>query len=146
MKSITVLVDTNIPIDHFSDREPFRENAEKILHFCGVRKCNGFIAAHSLTNIFYILRKDYTAEKRKEMLLELCDILQVVGIDRIKLVEALQNEDFEDIEDCLQVECASAVNADYIITRDMGDFKNSPIPGILPEDFLKLLDDEEEKQ
>jgi hypothetical protein len=45
----------------------------------------------------------------------------------------------DDIEDCLQVECAFAVNADYIITHDMGDFENSPIPVISPEDFLKLL-------
>jgi predicted nucleic acid-binding protein len=143
MKSITVLLDTNVPLDHFAVREPFRENAEKILNLCGDHKCKGFIAAHSLTNIFYILRKDYTAENRKELLLGLCDIVQVVGIDQIKLVEALQNEDFDDIEDGLQVECAFAVNADYIITRDMRDFENSPIPVISPEVFLKLFDGEE---
>jgi predicted nucleic acid-binding protein len=142
MKSITVLLDTNVPLDSFLDRKPFSKNAQKILTLCGEHKCKSFIAAHSLTNIFYILRKDYTAEKRKELLLKLCDIVQVVGIDRIKLVEAFQNEDFDDIEDCLQVECASAVNADYIITRDMGDFENSPITVISPEDFLKLLDGE----
>ncbi|MDR3275920.1 MAG: PIN domain-containing protein [Treponema sp.] len=142
MKGMAVLLDTNVPLDSFFDREPFRENAQKILTLCRERKCKGFVAAHSLTNIFYILRKNWTTAKRKELLLDLCDIVQVAGIDRIKLVEALQNEDFDDIEDGLQVECAAAVNADYIITRDMRDFENSPIPGILPEDFLKLFDGE----
>jgi predicted nucleic acid-binding protein len=140
MKGMAVLLDTNVPLDSFLDRKPFSENAQKILTLCRERKCKGFVAAHSLTNIFYILRKNFTAEQRKEMLLDLCDIVQVVGIDQIKLVEALRNDDFADIEDCLQVECAAEVNADYIITRDMGGFENSPIPGILPEDFLKLFD------
>jgi predicted nucleic acid-binding protein len=137
---MAVLLDTNVPLDSFLDRKPFSENAERILTLCGEHKCEGFVAAHSLTNIFYILRKSFSSEKRKEMLLDLCAIVQIVGIDQIKLLEALRNEDFRDIEDCLQAKCASEVNADYIITRDMGDFANSPIPVLSPEDFLKLLD------
>jgi predicted nucleic acid-binding protein len=144
MRSITVLLDTNVPLDSFLDREPFSKNAQEILILCSERKCKGFIAAHSLTNIFYILRKNYTAEKRKEMLLGLCDIVEVVGIDRVKLVDALRNEDFDDIEDCLQVECAAEVQADYIVTRDSEDFEGSPIPVISPEDFLKLFDEDKE--
>jgi len=31
------------------------------------------------------------------------------------------------------------VNADYIITRNISDFSTSPIPAILPEDFLKKV-------
>jgi len=41
--------------------------------------------------------------------------------------------------DSLQVECARLVNADYIITRNISDFLSSPIPAILPEDFLKKM-------
>jgi len=30
------------------------------------------------------------------------------------------------------------VNADYIITRNITDFTDSPVPAILPSDFLKI--------
>ena len=53
------------------------------------------------------------------------------------------NEDFEDIEDRLQVECAREVNADYIITRNITDFSTSPIKAILPTDFLDMVLDNE---
>jgi predicted nucleic acid-binding protein len=65
--------------------------------------------------------------------------MDVVGIDKPRLAAALLSEDFDDLEDCLQVECAKAVGADFIITRDIHDFANSPIPALLPEDFLKEL-------
>ena len=50
------------------------------------------------------------------------------------------NEDFADLEDRLQVECAREVKADYIITRNTSDFQASPIQAILPEDFLQKLE------
>jgi hypothetical protein len=48
------------------------------------------------------------------------------------------NNRFDDIEDCLQAECAVLVNADYIVTRNIKDYTHSAVPVILPEDFLKL--------
>jgi hypothetical protein len=43
-----------------------------------------------------------------------------------------------DLEDSLQLECAKSVGAEYIVSRNIDDFANSPIPVILPEDFLKM--------
>jgi hypothetical protein len=45
----------------------------------------------------------------------------------------------------MQFECAKTINAHYIITRNITDFPNSPIPVILPEYFLKIFD-EQQKQ
>jgi hypothetical protein len=33
--------------------------------------------------------------------------------------------------------CAEAVSADVIVTRNDGDFKNSPVRAISPAEFLK---------
>jgi len=70
------------------------------------------------------------------MLIELCEYIEVAGIQKKQVIDALINEDFDDLEDRLQVECARMVNADYIVTRDITDFSASPIPAILPENFL----------
>jgi predicted nucleic acid-binding protein len=120
-------------------RLPFSDNAGDILRLCYQQKCNGYIAAHSITNIFYILRKQFSASERKGMLIELCEFVEVAGIQKRQVVDALLNEDFDDLEDRLQVECAKAVDAEYIVTRNISDFTTSPIPAILPEDFLQKM-------
>jgi hypothetical protein len=67
-----ILIDTNVILDHLCSRQPYSENAGKILRLC-----------------------------------------------------------FQ--------------NAHYIITRNIDDFPNSTIPVILPEDFLKIIE-EQQKQ
>lgn len=54
-------------------------------------------------------------------------------------IKAIKMKEFQDFEDCLQDRCAKGIDAQYIITRNIGDYVNSEIPAILPEDFLKLL-------
>jgi hypothetical protein len=77
------------------------------------------------------------------MLLYICEILNVAGYAKEQIVNALNNGDFSDFEDCLQMESAQTVNADYIITRNKNDFSGSPIPAISTEDFLKIFADSE---
>jgi len=61
----------------------------------------------------------------------------VEGIDSFKILSALSNEDFSDFEDCLQEECAFAISADYIVTRNTKDFASSRVPVIPPDKFLE---------
>lgn len=94
------------------------------------------MAAHSVPNIFYILRKSMSDRERREALKLLCQIVKIEGIDAVKIISAIDNKEFFDLEDCLQEECAMAVSADYIVTRNIKDFKNSKAPAILPDVFL----------
>ena len=136
-----VLIDTNILLDDLLGRDPYFSNADKIIKLCADKKVQGFMAAHAVPNIFYILRKDMSEENRREVLINLCQILMVEGINSTKIIAALQNHAFTDLEDCLQSNCAKSVKADYIITRNIKDFTASEVPAILPEDFLKLIAD-----
>lgn len=133
-----ILIDTNVLLDYLLTREPFYKDAEKIIHACVDGKVKGCIAAHSVTNMFFILRKDYDSKERREILSSLFYIFDVEGIDKTKLLSGLQNEDFADFEDCLQMECARSYGAEYIITRNIDDYKMSEIKAILPKDYLKL--------
>lgn len=49
-----ILVDTNVLLDYLLIREPFYKDAEKIVHACVEGKVKGCIAAHSISNMFYI--------------------------------------------------------------------------------------------
>ncbi|MDR0320981.1 MAG: PIN domain-containing protein [Treponema sp.] len=136
---MVILIDTNVILDHLMARQPFADIAGDILRLCFQQKCKGYIAAHSITNIFYILRKQFSTSERKEMLIELCEFVEVAGIQKKQVIDALVNEDFDDLEDRLQVECARAVDVEYIVTRNITDFTASPIPAILPENLLQKM-------
>lgn len=89
--------------------------------------------------MFFILRKAFSAAERRKLLLSICELFEVEGIDKGKILNALADETFSDFEDCLQKECAVAFQADYIVTRNCDDFKSSRIPCIEPVEFCKML-------
>lgn len=103
------LIDTNILVDYMIGRKSYFSYANQVVECCADGKLEGFMAAHSIPNIFYILRKDLSEDERREVLLGLCQILKVEGLDHLKILSALYKRDFSDFEDCLQAECAAAV-------------------------------------
>lgn len=62
-----ILIDTNILLDYLLTREPFYEDAKKVILTCTEGETKGCIAAHSISNMFYILRKDYDTKERREI-------------------------------------------------------------------------------
>ncbi len=138
---MVVLIDTNVIIDFFLKREPFGEAAEKILQKCAQKQLTGYMAFHSVPNIWYILRK-IPESRRREWLMDLCHILQVIAADHEEVIHAIANKDFADFEDCLQDSCAKTGRAQYIITRNVKDFTGSDIPAISPNDFLELINNQ----
>lgn len=136
-----VLIDTNIILDYILNREPYGDYARRIVEACKEKKLSGCIAAHTVPNIFYILRRDYSVEERREILLALCQLFDVSGINADKIQNALKNKSFSDFEDCLQMECAKEYHADYIVTRNTADFAASNIPCMEPEQIGVLLEE-----
>ena len=131
-----ILVDTNILIDWISQKEGYYQNAREIVCLCASKKVEGCIAAHSITNLFYILRKYLGFEERKNIFDRISKIFTIVSVDKPKLQDAVGNAGFSDFEDCLQMECARSFGADMIVTRNISDFRNSSIPAIEPQGFI----------
>jgi predicted nucleic acid-binding protein len=52
-----VLVDTNIVLDFLQEREPCLENAVRLFEGIDAGEIEGFIAATTITNIYYIIRR-----------------------------------------------------------------------------------------
>lgn len=134
-----ILIDTNIILDVLLKREPHKKATQIIMTKCASREITGYLAAHSIPNIFYVLRKDYSQEERRKFIRNLCEIFRISDLNAEKIISAIDNEQFLDFEDCLQEECAVAETADYIVTRNPADFKQSRVQVIKPEEFVKLL-------
>lgn len=136
---MVILVDTNIVLDVLLYREPYAEQARMIMAGCAEGKVVGYLAAHSIPNLFYILRKTYTQKERRMFIKNLCEIFRISELNEKKIMLAVENEEFADFEDCLQEECAVEAMADYIVTRNPDDFKKSRIKTIEPGKFVELL-------
>ena len=73
------------------------------------------------------------------MLKDLCSIFRISDLNEKKIMAALDNVKFSDFEDCLQEECAIEELADYIVTRNPGDFIESRVKVIQPDEFVSLF-------
>jgi hypothetical protein len=91
-------------------REPFARPSHDILTLCTQGKFIGYISVHTIPTVHYILRKHYSAAEVKNMLLYICEILNIAGYTKKQVVDALNNDDFSDFEDCLQMESTQTVN------------------------------------
>ena len=56
MKNTHILIDTNIVLDLVQKREPYSENASKIINSCVTGENIGYFSAHSLSD--YIITRD----------------------------------------------------------------------------------------
>ncbi|TDP60847.1 type II toxin-antitoxin system VapC family toxin [Flavobacterium dankookense] len=132
-----VLIDTDVILDFFFDREPFSENAAQVLSLCEKKIVIGFITPVILSNVYYLLSQKGKQEKVIEKLKSLISFLEILNIDKNAIITAL-NSDFKDFEDALQnysAEQNGTINT--IITRNTKDYKKSNLGVITPEEFLK---------
>ncbi|MFR4838467.1 PIN domain-containing protein, partial [Ruminococcus callidus] len=127
-----------IALDYILKREPFYADAQKVMQLCSTETVDGYIALHTITTIWYLLRKLPDAVRRNA-LTAICNLLQVTGTTHEEVLHAIQMTTFKDFEDCIQSKCAKSTNADYIITRNVSDFLESEIPVLTPQAFCSMF-------
>jgi len=131
-----IIVDNNVILDVFQNREPFVELSSKVLRLVETKHVIGYITANSITDIYYVLNR-FTDKKETykymNILLELIEIIDVTATD---IKKALHPEVIDFEEELISV-CANNSGIDYIITRNTQDYKNSPVPALTSEDFIK---------
>ena len=132
-----ILVDTDVFLDFLQEREPHMDNAEQIITLCATKRADGYIAAHTIPNLFYIIRNSHSISERREMLSDICSFFIVSDLDGAKLIAALRDEDFHEFEDCLQDQCALSVGADYTVTRNVKDFACAGTEAVTPSRFIE---------
>ena len=140
MKNI-VLIDTNIILDFLLHRSPFYEEANLIMTLCAKKQVEGYVAFHTISNLYYILRRYTSEEQRRSLLSNLCNILTVTAASHQQVQNAIANTEFKDFEDCLQDRCACSVNANYLITRNIDDYAEAETMAISPSEFLHICED-----
>ena len=133
------LFDTNIILNFLIPNNTLHKESSNLIKECLLKKVKGFVSAHSLTDMFFILRKYYSVEDRRQILLLIISNFQLIIEKKEDFLAVLNDLNFFDLEDGLQMRCAEKANLDYIITENLKDFLNSKIPAINIDSALKLL-------
>ena len=133
-----ILIDTNIILDVLCNRKDFVDDSLKVFKYCEAEQITGYISALSIPNIVYIMRKELDSDKIREILNALTSIFTVVDLRESDLIKA-SDLDFNDYEDALQSVCAARIKVNYIVTRNIKDFKNSPIPAVKPSELFERI-------
>jgi predicted nucleic-acid-binding protein len=132
------MFDSDVLLDVLSQRQPFIEASARALNTVKQGNVQGYISGHSVTNIFYILRRQVGREASCKLISSLLQSIQVASITDEIIRSALQSP-ITDFEDAVSSEASYIIGLEVIITRNISDFRASLVPALLPEDFLATL-------
>ncbi len=136
-----VLVDTNIVLDGLLEREPFVRDAKALIEAIEVEQIEGYVTATTLTNIFYIVRRQTKSiELARQAVSETLALMEVCPVNR-DILEAAFASNLRDFEDAVTVQlaCAIASRLDAIITRNAQDFAGATLPILSASELLESL-------
>ena len=124
-----ILVDTDVLLDVALNRESFLGPSQEVLRWAEGRPGQAAVAWHTLSNIAYLTTSP------REFIRQLLEFVEVAPVSTKEARNAVRLP-MGDLEDALQAAAALAFEANFIITRNVRDYRKSPIPAVSPFDFL----------
>jgi predicted nucleic acid-binding protein len=129
-----LLLDINILLDVAFQR-PGEPASSEVIARCG-RGHEAWLAWHTLATLAYLVERQQSAAQAREFIRGLLEWADVAATQRGDALQAL-DWPMPDCEDALQAAAAVACGAQLILTRNLRDFKGSPIPATTPEAFIR---------
>lgn len=123
---LKIFFDSDVLLDVLTERPHHYRKSAETLSLAEKQSISGFTSSLIICNLHYVLRKlldERTARSKIETLLELLDVIDLRKSD-ITAALALPMPDFED---CVQACIASRAQMNWIITRNIQDYKKSAV-------------------
>lgn len=138
-----VLYDLNIVLDVLLSREPFFVASAAALDAASRGEVEGYLSAHLVTTLFYLLRRSVGADRARMLTADLLVKLRVAPVTDAVVRRALAMP-FRDLEDAVCHASAEEVDASLIVTRNTEDFGPGVVPAVLPEVFVQMVTEKRE--
>lgn len=135
-----LLIDTNVILDMIFKRKNC-DSSVRLFQKIREWEIEAYITASSVTDIFYIIRKEThdtnQAYTIMENIFKLVSILSVTEND----IKAAFKEKWKDFEDCVQYMTGRNNQIDYIITVNEKDYKFALLPALRPDLWIEMMED-----
>jgi len=133
-----LFIDTNTMLDLLGERIPFYDSIAKIATLADKEEVTMVVSALSYATVSYFLTRFENPEKAKDKLRKFKVISEIGDLDKL-IIEKGLNSSFSDFEDSLQYFSALKSDCSILITRNGKDFKESKIPVMTAEEYLKSI-------
>lgn len=133
-----ILFDTNVILDIALKRRPFFEHAASLFTLMDKGIIIGYITASTVTDIYYISKKEKGHEMALDFISNLIEIVDVIGVDKGIIINAIKSR-MKDFEDAVQEYSAASYGIGIVITRNVKDFEHSQLKVFSPLEFLSSI-------
>ena len=136
---IRVLFDLNILLDVLQERKEYYHSSALLLAYAETDAIQGWLSAHSVTTLFYLIARDQSPEQARVTLTNFLQFLRIASVDQNTIEQAL-NLPYKDFEDAIKAIAALQVHAHYLVTRNVRDYQPAPLEVVQPAELLSILE------
>ena len=131
------LLDTNVLVDVALRRPGLHEASGATVAWCLNNPGSGLLAVHSLATFSYLVGRAASPAKARDFIADLIEGTDIARLDNTEVKRALALP-MADFEDALIAAAAESAGATHIVTRNVADFRKSPVKAVTPEEFIRL--------
>ena len=133
-----LLIDANIILDVMQKREVLWKESSFVWKLCETEQAEGFISALTFSNLVYVMRKELDAQQIQDVLKKLQLIFQFADFSAADMEKAAEMK-WNDYEDAIQSATAERIAADFIVTRNVRDYKQSKVIAFTPGELIARI-------
>lgn len=133
LSSMRLFLGTDILLDVLLEREEHYEASAEVLDWAEGHPGRCSVSWHGLANIHYLSK-----DGAWNFIEELTDFCVIPSTGTVEMKRALELG-FTDLEDAMQASVALHFGAQTIVTRNLSDYRRSPIKAIEPGDAALML-------
>lgn len=132
------LLDTNVLLDVGLGRPGLHEASGAVIAWCLNHPDTAALAVHSLATVYYLMGQASGGERTRGFIADLVRGMEIAPMDNAGVLRAVDLP-MEDFEDALIAAAAMSAAATHIVTRNLQDFRKSPVKAVSPEQFMRLV-------
>lgn len=132
-----LLIDTNVLLDMVLKRNGY-DISVKLFRKIREQEVLACITASSVTDLFYIIRKETHDTERTYVIMEnIFCLVTVLSVTERDVRDAF-GQKWKDFEDCVQYMTGRNNRMDYLITANRKDYKDVSLSVLTPAEWLGL--------
>lgn len=134
-----ILIDLNVILDVIQKREPHYRSSAAVIERVIRKEDIAALPAHTFTTAHYLISRFQKRTVADQVIGWLLDHFAVAPVDHSTLTKA-KTLNWTDFEDAVVAAAAQTTNCTTIVTRNVKDFRQSPVAALTPDEYLLGLD------
>ncbi len=140
-----LLIDTNVILDMVFKRNGY-DIVMELFRKIKNSKAVAYITASSVTDLFYIIRKEtHNINQTYIIMKNIFRLVVILSVTEQDIQEAFKQK-WKDFEDCVQYITGKNNKIDYIITSNNKDYIDDLIPVLTPTAWIKMINNTQQNK